>query len=168
MNRSVSLTLTAEDYVAAHQLHQRDCFRRRGTRLTLLGYVIVLTIVFLTMAYLGHWMFGAILVSLAAAASVAYGFAAYFLLVPFLARRAYRKHKALHHPYTYSWAEAGLTIANVGGQWCLPWSDYLKWREDARVFMFYQAPSLFNMLPKRVLTPEQVPDIRQYADRIVE
>ena len=30
MNRSVSLTLTADDYVAANQLHCLKCFRTRS------------------------------------------------------------------------------------------------------------------------------------------
>ena len=47
-------------------------------------------------------------------------------------------------------------------------SGYLKWREDAQIFIFYQAPRLFNMVPKRVLTSEQMADLRQCAGSIVE
>ena|SRR5205085_6313345 len=166
MNRSVSLTLTADDRVAASQFHSLGGFRGRGGRLAILGYLIFLTIAFLTMTYLTHWMVGAILVSLAAAASVAYGFAAYFLFIPMLARRAYRNHKALHRPYTYSWSEAGLTVADGSGEWCVPWSDYLKWRESTQAFMFYESPCQYNLVPKRALTPEQIVDLRQCAARI--
>jgi len=94
--------------------------------------------------------------------------AIYFLFVPISTRRTYRKHKALHRPYTYSWSEAGLAITSSSGQWHVAWSDYLKWTENAQVFILYQAPRLFNILPKRALTPEQVVDLRQCAARIGE
>jgi hypothetical protein len=163
MLRSISLTLTADDQVVASQLHALDGCRRRGV---ILSYLIVLTIGFLTGTYLIHWMVGAIAVSVAAVASAAYGFAAYFLLVPALARRAYRKNKAVHHLCTYSWSEAGFTVAGASGQWCVSWSDYLKWRENSQTFMFYPSPCQYNLVPKRALTPEQIVDLRQCAGRI--
>jgi YcxB-like protein len=92
----------------------------------------------------------------------------YFLFVPIWTRRTYRKHRTLHRPYTYSWSETGLMFASESGEWRVAWSDYLKWREDALIFIFYQAPRLFNIVPKRVLTPEQAVDLRQCAGSIVE
>jgi YcxB-like protein len=92
----------------------------------------------------------------------------YFLFVPVTTRRTYGKHKTLHYPCTYSWSETGLTFTSTRGEWTLGWSDYLKWDENAQIFMLYQAPRLFNMVPKRALTPEQITDIRQCASRIGE
>ena len=89
-------------------------------------------------------------------AVVALLIANYFLFVPISTRRTYRKHKALHRPYTYSWSETGLAITSSSGEWHVAWSDYLKWDENALVFILYQAPRLFNILPKRALTPEQI------------
>ena len=100
------------------------------------------------------------------AAVVVLMIANYFLLVPISTRRTYRKHKALHRPYTYSWSETGLTVTSTGGEWHVPWNDYLKWDENAQIFILYQAPRLFNMVPKRALSPEQIVDIRQCAARI--
>ena len=71
--------------------------------------------------------------------------AKYFLFIPISTRRTFQKQKTLHQPCIYSWSEAGLTLANESGEWRVAWSDYLKWREDGRIFMFYQAPRLFNI-----------------------
>jgi hypothetical protein len=46
------------------------------------------------------------------------------------------------------------------------WNDYLKWDENEQIFILYQAPRLFNMVPKRALSPDQIVDIRQCAARI--
>src|SRR5713226_8076234 len=147
MNQVVSLTLTADDYVAANRLHIRSCYRSRralaGFALAALGYLI-----FLAIAYLDRWGTAELVaLNAGAAAFVALWMASYFLYVPIATRRTFRNHKTLHHPYTYSWSETGFTVANVSGEWRVAWSDYLKWREDAQVFIFYQAPRLFNMVP---------------------
>ena len=168
MNRSVSLTLTADDYVAANQLHLRDSLRRPSGlacfALPVLAYVILMTI-----AYLQRWETAQVVaVNAGAAFFVAFIVANYFVFTPVTTRRNYGKQKTLHRPYTYAWSETGLRISNDSGEWHVAWSDYLKWREDARIFVFYQGPRLFNMLPKRVLTPEQVADVSQCAGGIVE
>jgi len=168
MNRSVSLTLTADDYVAANQLHLRDSLRRPSGlacfALPVLAYVILMTI-----AYLQRWETAQVVaVNAGAAFFVAFIVANYFVFTPVTTRRNYGKQKTLHRPYTYAWSETGLRISNDSGEWHVAWSDYLRWREDARIFVFYQGPRLFNMLPKRVLTPEQVADISQCAGSIVE
>ena len=92
----------------------------------------------------------------------------YYLVAPISARRNFRMHKALQHPYTYSWSEAGLEIVSSRGQWQVVWDDCLKWRENESILLFYQSPRLFHMFPKRVLTAEQIADIERCASHIVE
>jgi YcxB-like protein len=166
MDRSVSLTLTAEDYVAANRLHCLNCFRRRSA--VAVGVMFVLAyVVWMAIARIDQWpTIGVVALNAGFAAVVLFLIANYFLLVPFTTRRTYRKHRALHRPYTFAWSESGLTITSESGEWKVAWSDYLKWDENAQIFLLYQAPRLFNMLPKRVLTPEQIVDLRQCAGRI--
>jgi YcxB-like protein len=164
MNRSVSLTLTADDYVAANRLHFLRCLRTRSA-LAAFAMVVAAYLIWMWIAYIDRWdAIGVIALNACFAAFVLLMIANYFLFVPVSTRRTYQKQKTLHRPYTYSWSETGLTFAN--GEWRVAWSDYLKWREDALIFIFYQAPRLFNMVPKRVLTSEQTADLRQCAGRI--
>ena len=88
------------------------------------------------------------------------------MCIPISTRNTYREHKTMHRPYTYAWSETELAITSASGEWHLAWGDFLKWNEDAQVFVLYQAPRLFNILPKRALTAEQIVDIRQCAGRI--
>jgi hypothetical protein len=166
MNRSVSLTLTADDYIAANRLHFLKCLRSRGA-LAALAMLVLAYLVWMTIAHIDRWgTIGVIALNACLAAVVVWMVAHYFLLVPVSTRRTYSKHKTLHRPYTYSWSETGLTITGTGGEWHLAWNDYLKWDENAEIFILYQAPRLFNMVPKRALSPEQIVDIRECAARI--
>lgn len=79
------------------------------------------------------------------------------------ARKAYAAQKTLQHPITVTWSEEGFRSTAQQGDWNVPWNDYLKWTEDSKVILLYQGPRVFNMLPKRVLTPAQVDDFRQLA-----
>jgi hypothetical protein len=125
--------------------------------------------VWMAIARMDQWpMIEVIALNAGFAAVVIFLIANYFLLVPMTTRRTYRKHKALHRPYTFSWSESGLTIRSESGEWKIAWDDYLKWDENAQIFILYQAPRLFNMMPKRALTPEQIVDLRQCAGRIGE
>ena len=77
------------------------------------------------------------------------------------ARKAYAAQKTLQRPMTVAWSEEGFRSTAQQGDWNIPWSDYLKWTEDGSVILLYQGPRVFNMLPKRVLTPAQIDDLRQ-------
>jgi len=166
MDRSVSLTLTTEDYLAANRLHTLKCLRSR-VALVNFSLLVVAYVVWMTIAYFDRWgTIAVIVVNACFAAVVVLLVADYYLMAPIRTRRIYRKHKALHRPYTFSWSENGLTITGTSGEWQVAWSDYLKWAENAQVFILYQAPRLFNIVPKRALAPEQIADLRQCAARI--
>ncbi|WP_306965526.1 YcxB family protein [Agrobacterium tumefaciens] len=64
-------------------------------------------------------------------------------------------------PITVTWSEEGFRSKAQQGDWNVPWNDYLKWTEDSKVILLYQGARVFNMLPKRVLTPAQIDDFRQ-------
>src|SRR5436853_161868 len=72
--------------------------------------------------------------------------ASYFLCIPITTRKTYRDHKTVHRPYTYAWSETELAVTSASGEWHHAWGDFLKWNEDAQVFVLYQAPRLFNIL----------------------
>jgi YcxB-like protein len=168
MNRTVSLTLTADDYVAANRLHFLNGLRSRNA-LAIFVMMAVAYLVWTAIAYFDQWeALRVVALNVFFATVVILTIANYFLFVPIVTRRAYRNHKLLHRPYTFSWSETGLTVTSSSGQSQVAWSDYLKWYENAQIFILYQAPRLFNMLPKRALTPEQIADVRQCASRIGE
>ncbi len=42
------------------------------------------------------------------------------------------------------------------------WSHFSRFYEDEKVFILYQHMPVFNLIPKRILSPEQVIELRSY------
>jgi hypothetical protein len=163
-NRSVSFTLTAEDYAVANQLYVLKSYKG-GVGIIVLAGILLLFGRFFgsgdagggSYAWLAPFFYGAAIVLLALP------FVSYFLLAPRSARKIYRQQKSLQQPLTFSWSPAGLKVTSEAGEWLTPWDHYLRRAENDEILLFYQSPRLFQMLPKRALTPEQVADLRECA-----
>ncbi|HEY0231396.1 MAG TPA: YcxB family protein, partial [Dokdonella sp.] len=69
--------------------------------------------------------------------------------LPRRARRLFAQQKNLQRPVTFSWDEDGLAWASVNGSGRTPWADYLKWRQNERLYLLYHSDLMFQMLPKR-------------------
>lgn len=163
-NRSVSFTLTAEDYATANKLYVRKSYKG-GVGIIVVAGVLLLYGLYFRSEYAGDGSYGWL-------ADVFYGAAivllalpllSYFVLAPRAARKTYRQQKSLQQPLTLSWSSAGLKVTSEAGEWLTPWDHYLKRAENEEMLLFYQAPRLFQMLPKRALTLEQLADLRECA-----
>jgi hypothetical protein len=159
--RRVAVTISAGDYANANKRHS---FKYSLNPVPVAFYLVMLGLflVALSRPYTTTWIglpndffvgvFGGLLVL---------PFVFYFVLAPMIARRTYAKHKTLQQPFEMSWSNKGFRTSNANGDWTLPWSDFYGWDESDHVFLLYQSPRLFNIVPKRVLTPEQIDDFRQ-------
>ena len=161
MNRSVTFTLTADDYVAANKLFI--------VKYSTSGWLLVCWLMFVALL-LGSLFMLALrfpggpfmaLLYICVAIVIAIPLYEYFFGAAVFARKAYASQKSLQHPMTVAWSEAGFRCMAQQGDWNIPWNDYLKWTEDGKVVLHYQGTRVFNMLPKRVLTPAQIDDFRQ-------
>lgn len=160
-NRSVTLTLTADDYVAANKLFILKSATSFRPLVCWLIFVALLLGSFLVPALRLRVEPYAAFFYICVAVVIAIPFYQYFFAAPVFARKAYAAQKTLQHPMTVTWSEDGFKSTAEQGEWNIPWADYLKWTEDSKVILLFQGPRLFNMLPKRVLTPAQIDDFRQ-------
>jgi hypothetical protein len=163
-NRSVSFTLTAEDYATANKLYVLKSYKG-GVGIIAVAGMLLLYGLFFRSEYAGdgsyRWL--ATVFYGAAIGLLALPLLSYFVLAPRSARKTYRQQKSLQQPLTFSWSQAGLKVTSEAGEWLTPWDHYLKRAENDETLLFYQAPRLFQMLPKRVLAPEQLADLRECA-----
>jgi hypothetical protein len=72
------------------------------------------------------------------------------LLAPVLARRNYRKYKAMQAEFSAQLLDTGLRLASPHGDGTVVWENILKWRQDDRFVLIYLMPRLFHVLPKSV------------------
>lgn len=160
--RSVTLTLTADDYVAANKLFILKYATSRGPLIwwLLLVALLLLGSIFVPALPPPYAPFGQFFY-VSMAISIVLPFFQYFFVAAMFARKAYAAQKTLQHPMTVEWSEEGFRITAQQGDWNIPWDDYLKWAEDDKMLLLYQGPRVFNMIPKRVLALAQIDDLRQ-------
>jgi len=72
------------------------------------------------------------------------------VLQPVLARRHYRKYKAIHDEFCIRLDDAGLGLESSNAKGILPWDDILKWRENEDYVLIYLMPRLYHIVPKSI------------------
>ncbi|NLR97145.1 YcxB family protein [Rhizobium sp. P38BS-XIX] len=83
------------------------------------------------------------------------------VLGPIIIRHRFRQDTLLRQTATVSWDEDAYEVEQPGIYNRIAWGDYSKWREGRHLFMFCRSDYSYQMLPKRVLTQEQIADIRR-------
>ena len=155
------IRLEAQDLVAAYQLHHRA--KLRNWRTAVWGGLALLALVGLVIALGEGWpAVAAVLVG-----GVVGGFSVPAMMlrwrVPAVARRVFRQQQQLNEKTDLAWNADGLRVRTPNLDGRTPWAHFRRWREDGRVVLLYHSDALFQFIPKRVLNPEQLADLRAYA-----
>ena len=82
-------------------------------------------------------------------------------IVPqYVVRRQLKEQRSMHEEYRLSWNEHGYVVRGPTASSNLPWSHYVRWRENAHVLLLYQSWQNYQFLPKRILSTEAADTIR--------
>lgn len=73
-----------------------------------------------------------------------------YIVSPFLARRHYRKYKAIHEEFTVDLRDEGIYMSSSNGEGKITWDKILKWRQNDRYVPIYPMPRLYYILPKSI------------------
>lgn len=134
--------ISEQDYVDAMRLFGRL------TRRWIIAYSVS-AVPLLALAYFGSpvWrgaaiggLIGGLLVALAARNIVG----------PLLARRHYRKYKAMHEEFVVELVDDGVRFASPTADGRVTWDNVHRWREDEALVLIYLMPRLFHIIPKAV------------------
>lgn len=88
-----------------------------------------------------------------------------FVLVPWRIRRSYRNFPAIREPIDTRWTAEGLDYDSERAKGEVPWRMFVKYRENRHVFLVYQSPRLFHMVPKSMLRPGDEERLRDLLRR---
>lgn len=91
-----------------------------------------------------------------------------YLLQPFSARRLFRQQRTLDREFIVSWDDAGVSYVTDSANSHTPWHEYYGWYDGADVLLLMLNDRLFQFLPHRVLTAEQLMDLRTLGPRAGE
>lgn len=164
--QQVTFELTAQDLVAARKLHYRTYIKsKRAMRGYILGTAIILC---LTLATIPIWGLATGLTITAMGLLYWCALLGAILLVgywrvPSQSRRLFAQHKALVDRTTADWDSNGIAFTSAKGSTRLAWGDFTGLMEDDHSLLLLQNELLFNLIPKRVLSIEQIADIRTSA-----
>jgi hypothetical protein len=134
--------ITEQDYVNGMRLHQR------GTRSVKATYIIlVASLAFLT-------VFGPERVRAMAIGGLVGGVAVMLLFqllfMPMMARRHYRKYKAIQEPITIELKDEGVEFTTTDSHSVFKWDKILKWRQNEHYILIYPMPQIFFLITKTI------------------
>ena len=155
----VSYTHEWQDVLAANRLRMQTPRRRRLALavLALIGAAeIVLGLLYTDFLLIGLGLFSCL-------AYPTWRLALHYWLPPRLSRRYYQQAAVLHEPITVAWSELGLATQSRMVTTSMPWSAYIGRVEDDASLLFFQTDMLYQFIPKRALSPEQVQQLRAAA-----
>ena len=163
----LAVQLTREDALAAARLnHLAYVFGRYCA--AVVGSVAILGA---GLAYVALGQDGAALrIAVAVALAIVvlfYGLLAvrHAILPPFIVRREFKERRSAHDVHYVTWSQDSYRVRGPTMQSDVPWGDYWRWRENGRVLLLYVSSRQFQLLPKRLLPPGAVEDVRAHLDK---
>ena len=163
----VKFTPTEDDFVNA----QRDWYLRslsqgRWLRSLVIGAgacgIVVALVWLLFESPLEAFVFGAGM-ALVVALVIPIMWTINYLLLPRRAGRLFRQQRSLNKEFQYEWSETGVEYRSHDGTGQILWSDLHRWSDGRRTVLLYLNDNLFHYLPRRLMTADQVEDLRATA-----
>jgi hypothetical protein len=92
-----------------------------------------------------------------------------FISMPLLSRskqkKLYAKNTAMHGKMFLEASDKGLQFRGPTFSSQVDWSNFCRFFEDERSFVLYKNSQVFNIVPKRELSPAQITSLRGYLDQ---
>lgn len=88
-----------------------------------------------------------------------------YVVSPALARKHYRKYKAIHDEFTVELVEDGVRFTSPDSDGKITWAKVLKWRQNEKYLLIYPMPRLFHIIPKSIAA--QGFDLQALASELV-
>lgn len=73
-----------------------------------------------------------------------------YIVSPILARKHYRKYKAIQDEFTVEVLLDGVRFASPNADGKLTWEHMLKWRQNDDYILIYPMPRIYHIIPKSI------------------
>ena len=73
-----------------------------------------------------------------------------YVFAPVQTRKQYRVYQAAQESVIISAKPEGINFRNSSGESIIEWNKINKWRENNEFLLIYQAPQVYNIIPKRI------------------
>ncbi|MBP2513717.1 YcxB family protein [Sphingomonas sp. PvP018] len=72
------------------------------------------------------------------------------------------QQKALHDEVAIQWGDEGISFESGRGSSRFLWGDFIRIAENQKAIVLLQSDALFNFIPKRILSADEVASIMAY------
>jgi YcxB-like protein len=157
----ITATLEELDYLNAQSLH-----RRWSQQKTI---VVIFLAIFAGALGCVLWYQGAVPIAGGIVGGLIGGIAGgsivRYVYVPRKARKVFRQQKSFQREFSLSWNNDGVRSKDANGEYSTGWSDFIRWKENERLFLLYVSDIQFYMVPKRAFNGEV--ELRDFRDHLV-
>lgn len=88
-----------------------------------------------------------------------------FVFLPIQIKNSFRIQKELNAPFEYEFTETHMLLNTLYNKSSIPFTEFVKWKENKVVFLLYYNPNCFYVIPKRFfMDPQQIDLIKAYID----
>jgi len=90
----------------------------------------------------------------------------YFIYLRFRIKKLYRQQVTLHSPTEITWDKEKIYFNHKVGHTELEWKNYVKYKENNKILLLYQADNVFNIFPITAFnSKETLDDFRSHIYR---
>ena len=167
MDRTVIFTLNEQDLRQANGLHRWVILRQKRTIIGLLLSWLVFVAIFAGYHAVSGMNTSSLIITtavfaIAAIPAMAIAIATIPLAISWCnIRQRFRHDKQISRPASISWDKDAYEVEQPGIKNHILWKDYMRLSENAKLFVFFLSDYQYQILPKRVLSPEQIADLQQ-------
>jgi len=159
----IDYEISEQDHAHAQRLATKNSAFSRVALVVLpwLGLVILMCVIWFGITQGFSWIF---------LTGIAVGL--FMLSTPFLAmanlHKSYIANPSLRGPLSLDVDDAGLHFRGPTFESQVSWVHFSRFREDQSSFVVFQGPKVFNMIPKRQLSPDQIAALRDCFTRHIK
>ena len=160
---TVTFRYTPQLLQRAHELHYKKFFPLRGRAILFLGlFSMASGIVLLFAKEVSYWLSIPLIIYGVTAVAIHY----YHLRT--LGKRAYKKLKEYHDPFTMTIDDEVVGLAIHGQAYSIPWSDLAKALVSDEMVLLYPNDSMFFIFPKSQFRREEYDAFREMVRKKIE
>jgi hypothetical protein len=142
MNMETTYKISEDDYVGAMKLFSKITPKVAavyGAVILMLGLVAILGSGAVKGGAIGGLIGGGVVIVVGR-----------LIVNPILARRHYKKYKAIQEPINIKLKDDGIELSTPDGGGLIRWEKIFKWRQNEEYLLVYPMPRLYHIIPKSI------------------
>jgi hypothetical protein len=159
---NITYQLTQDEYLQAVNLHHKN-----GSRIIRLAIYIVLAAIIVIVGTDFSNTREIITNIIAAFFSISFYILFVRMLSVYQAKSVYEKSAVLPYEVTLHISAKGVILDKSDNKAAIPWSTFIKWKNNENFYLLYTNPRRFNVIPTRAMSEKQKKEFDAYLEKYI-